>query len=81
MQSLTWMFNSATVIVPKHTRQIHFEHYCGGCTAGSLHLLSGLHTIDDQYTRPLSATLYPSAGPLSDRTTFIKHCGSDLMLS
>ena len=48
MPSLTWMFNSATVIVPKHTRQIHFEHYCGGCTRGSLHLLSGLHTIDDQ---------------------------------
>ena len=48
MPSLTWMFNAATVIVAKHTRKIHFEHYCGGCTRGSLHLLSGLHTIDDQ---------------------------------
>ena len=39
------MFNTAAVIVAKHTRKIHFEHYCGGCTTGSLHLLSHAETI------------------------------------
>ena len=73
MPPLTWMFNTAAVIVAKHTRK-YILNIIAGVAQRALYTCSAT-------LRPLSATLYPSAGPLSDLTTCIKHWGGDLMLS